>query len=496
MPRHPRLVLLGLFAFTVLPVAFARKEPTKTPPPELGVVLLNPEIYFSENFADVTTFAEGTKPILETARAALAAEKHPPRLLVQVTLRRAGEPQIELAGDPALRAEFAEPLLAKLRALPLPRPLLCDIAVRFQTLAKGEEPFGAAAAYSPRLPLPANAAMDRFTTDDLAGQFAQLRTWAREEAIPLAASRACRVDPKFVGVINTGRTLSRLDRSTAADVGQLLYRNPDFWRGVMEMAPGDELIGAMPLLLHVANGEIAKAIHLYPINRFHSQPQSPITPLLERLGLMLETFARQHGERVQRGIALHDKGRFDDAIATYRQILADYPGSAWARYELYYSQAHLTGPLAGASPEALEQAWFAAADEIYRLDPLYEMQATGIRGRNFGSMIDRLTLRSFQENKSADVSLVLPTTAEIALHLECYGEAALLFWHTLHRKGEARVKLMLDKEPRTLTTDQVIARYLYCLERLGVPEWKSQFQGDFAARFAELDAALEKHRRQ
>ena len=34
----------------------------------------------------------------------------------------------------------------------------------------------------------------------------------------------------------------------------------------------------------------------------------------------------------------------------------------------------------------------------------------------------------------------------------------------------------------------MITRFLYCLEQLGVPEWNSQFKGDFPAEFQKLDA--------
>ena len=61
---------------------------------------------------------------------------------------------------------------------------------------------------------------------------------------------------------------------------------------------------------------------------------------------------------------------------------------------------------------------------------------------------------------------------------------------------EIHVQLISDKQPRTLSTDQLIARYLYCLEQLGAPEWKSQFKGDFTEAFKQLDAELAAHRTQ
>ena len=494
MPRR-RLLAAALLGTALIALALPAKD---TPPPasELGLVLLEPDFYVGQNFPDLKTFAEPTKPILEIASEALAAEKNPPRLLVQVTLRKIGEPTIELAGDPALRPEFARALHAKLAALPLPHPPLCDIHFRIQSLTKGEEPFVAAASYRPRMPLPANVANDAFVASSLPAQLALLRDWARDEALPLLAHQAAGVDPKFAGVIATGRKVQQLDLAKPLDVEQLTYRDPDFWRGVMEMSPGDQLVGAMPLLLFVANGEIAKAGHLYSVLRPNALDKSSADILLDRLGGMLGPFARQHNDRIQKGIKLHDKGRYHEAIKIYRDILTDYPGSAWARYELYFSTAFRDKLMPAAPGGRLEAVWDAAAKEIYALDPLYGTQSTGRRGKDFGSMLDRLTLRAMEEKPPADPILVFATKAEVALHLGRYGEAAQFYWQLLFRKDEIHVQLISDKQPRTLSTDQLIARYLYCLEQLGAPEWKSQFKGDFTEAFKQLDAELAAHRTQ
>jgi tetratricopeptide (TPR) repeat protein len=239
--------------------------------------------------------------------------------------------------------------------------------------------------------------------------------------------------------------------------------------------------GARPLLLFVANGEIAKAGHLYSVLRPNTLDKSSAGILLDR---------------IQKVIKLHDKGRYHEAIKIYRDILADYPGSAWASYELFFSTLFRDKLMPPSSQADLDQRWGAASAEIYKLDPLYDVQMTGSRGKDFGSMIDRLTLRSMEEKPPADPIQVFATKAEIALHLERYGEAALIYWQLLFRKGDVHVQLIMDKTPRTLTAEQLIARYLYCLEQLGAPAWKSQFKGDFAEALKQLDAELAAYRKQ
>jgi len=354
----------------------------------------------------------------------------------------------------------------------------------------------AAAAFTPKMPLPANVASDYFVTAGLAQQSTLLRDWARDEALPLLAHQAAGVDPKFVGVAATGRKILQLDFAKPLDVEQLTYRNTDFWRGVMEMTPGNQLVGALPLMLFVANGEFAKAGHLYSVLRPNALEGSSADILLARLGTMLGPFTHQHNDRIQIGIKLHDQGRYHEAIKVYRDILADYPGSAWARYELFFSTAIRDKLIPAVRGSRYDALWDAAAKEIYAADPLYDMQSTGSRGKDLGSMMDRITLRSMEEKPPADPVQVFATKAEIALHLERYGEAALFYWQLLFRKGDVHVQLVTDKQPRTLTSEQLIARYLYCLEQLGVPEWKSQFKGDFPEAFKQLDTELAAYRKQ
>ena len=53
-----------------------------------------------------------------------------------------------------------------------------------------------------------------------------------------------------------------------------------------------------------------------------------------------------------------------------------------------------------------------------------------------------------------------------------------------------------NDQPVVLSKEDVLARYLYCLEKLGVPQWKGEFEGDFTAAFRQLDASLAAHRGQ
>lgn len=500
--RHLFLLLALMLSFSALaatlPGASARPvaEADSAAPAELAIVLLSPETVVTANFPRAEEFSAWLNPVLDACREVLATEKKPPALLVQVTVRRQEDPRFELAGKPALSRALTRRLRAALDAVPPLRAPVCDIALRIQTPGSGSDPMADSAAFRPRLVTPDAAADAAFAAADLAGQLALLRSWAREQGLPLLAHSAASGEERFVGVRNTGRALLALEPSGPLDIPQLTYHNPDFWRGVVEMAPGNQLIGAMPAVLFAANGEIDQATTLSGILIQFAMEDSLARVVLTRLRGMIEVFNRKVAAEMQRGIKLHDRKNFDRAIAVYREVLEAYPASAWARYEVFFATFARSGHAKNVTGSGENPTWEAAAPEIYRCNPLYDTQFAGTRGRTMGAMFDRLTLRFMGEKPSDDPGERFGTIGEVALHLENYGPAAQVFWAILHTRYGPKTRVIPAKEPTVLTTNDVLARFLYCLEQLGVTGIKDNFQGDFPEEFGALDAALHAWRTQ
>jgi len=309
------------------------------------------------------------------------------------------------------------------------------------------------------------------------------------------SAEACGADPKFVGVVNMGKLTMHTDFNKSLDVEALTFHNPDYWRGVMEMAPGNAGVTAMPILLFAANGEFTKANKLLQMVRPFSASEPLGSNLLDALASRLSILDKKVTNEITRGISLHDAGKFDDAVKAYKQLLAIYPCSAWARYELFFSELHKHGPKAMITEG--QDSWRKAAPEIFAQDPLFDTQFLGERGKDKGDLLDRLWLRILNEGKINDQGELVGRTAELAVRLECYGYAAHIYWLSLHSKLSLKESGLPEKKELTsLKTEDVICRYLYCLEKLGCPEWKKEFKGNFSTQFAKFDEELEKHRRQ
>lgn len=499
--RHRRLlVFLASFAL-VLACASApampetEAHPNTTRPP-LAVVFVSSNTVLAENFPQAATLSSWLKLVLTTAEAALDAAPKPPALLVQITLRPGTSPQFELAGRPALPAAFAADLLARLSALADLHAPLCEVCVRVQTPGETASPLTEAATFVPRLFPPDEAALNHYLAADLATQYRDLRAWSRSYALPLLAHHAARSDVQYSGVVNTGRALTALAPDAPIDVARLTYRNPDYWRGVMEMAPGDLLVAALPAFLHAAAGDIDQASTLLGALHSFSRDNTLARHLLNELAARLGPFRRQLTTEVQRGVNFHDQGKFAEAIAQHGRTLAAYPNSAWARYELFFSTITRDGLDTPKKVKRANKLWNESAPAIYRCNPLYTSQFGATRGKNVSALRDRLVLHRLTNKPPENPAERLGGLADAALRLEDYGTAALVYWSALGTTAELKGLSFRDDQPIALAKPDVLARYLYCLEKLGVPNWKGEFEGDFKAAFAQLDASLAAHRGQ
>ncbi len=496
------LLAAGRFSLCAEEPATAGSSPAPTSAttpdtrPPLALVFVTPNTILAENFPRPTLLSDWLKPLLAAAEAALTAHPNPPGILIQITLRPDLPPRFELAGRPVLPPALAADLQSRLAALPDLRAPLCPVCVRVQTPGGTASPLTEAATFIPRLFPPEEAALNRYINADLATQYQELRAWSRTYALPVLVHHMSRSDAQYAGVLALGRTLAELPPEAPIDVDRLAYRNPDYWRGVMEMAPGDLLIAALPVYLHAAAGDIDRASTLLGLLHAFGRDGTLAHQLLAEFAARLGPFRRQLTTAVQDGVSAQDAGRPADAIARHERVLAAYPNSAWARYELFFSTATRDGIDTKKKRKRINKLWEETAPVIYRSNPLFTSQYAATRGKTVSALLDRLIIHRLANKPPEDPGERLGSFADAALRLEDYGTAALVYWASLGTDQTLKGLSFRNDEPVALAKEDVLARYLYCLEKLGVPEWKGEFEGNFTAAFRQLDAALAAHRAQ
>ena len=331
----------------------------------------------------------------------------------------------------------------------------------------------------PRLETPDERRFAAFQAASTAEKLGLMRRWARSEALPILAASASSADAKFKGVRDLGKAIGKLDPKKPVDVAALTDRNPSYWRAMLEMVPGDPLVAATRIALHAANGEIDQARRYSAVATFFDARKSASSRLLGEFRAMMGFFYKDVESRIQEGIALNDKGRLAEAMATYDGVLKDYPGSAWAHYERIQTRM----AMAAKEGKPIEQAfadWPKMRDAILACDPLYEMLAQAQGQEDVFRLARRVEINTLFKDRGKTVA-DLVRYADIARDLDVYGFAAMLYWN-----------IVSAVKPEDYGGRELLEDFLYCLEQLGVKDLKENFRGDHAAAFARIKADRKK----
>ncbi len=385
-----------------------------------------------------------------------------------------------VAGRPALSDAETRAVLGLIDLSKAPRPKVVDFSFRVNARINGGDP-DPTRAFEPKLVDPFRALLDRCAASSTADQVAILRTWAREQAIPVVAAGASRADPKFEGVVNLGRTLAKLDLNRPLDVAALTERNPDYWRAMLEMTPGDTLVLVVRAALHASNGELDQARRLADIARPFDANKSATSRLLGEFLALHSLLSKGIEARMNQGIELHDAGKFADAITVYNGILLENPASAWTIYEQFHSRR----------AELLEQkktideahaGWPEARAAILKADPLYPTLALAHGREEAFQVLRRAEINTLFKDPSKTQADLL-AYADIARDLGQYGYSSPIYWFLLTRF-----------DPKGRAGRDVVEDFLYGFEQLGIKDLKDNFKGDHAAAFARIDADRKKRK--
>lgn len=330
--------------------------------------------------------------------------------------------------------------------------------------------------FSPEINSAAEKMKKNLSSQTLLQRKETIRNWALQEVIPVLSHFTKNVDAQFAGVQATGKILEQknfLNQQAAA----ITEKNPLYWRGVMEMNKGNLIIPLSKVLMHVANDEFDLARrYLGMLFRF-ADKESLASHYLLDLNRNLDLFYQCHDSLIREGIRLHDDGKYADAIKQYNSILAVYPNSAWARYELYFSSTYLEK--GNKAKEQSAEVWNKHQTAVYAADPLYPMGGGAGNARDAFLLFRHLQIKElFRESSKLKEDLF--TYADIALDLSAYSFAAHLYWY-----------LMIVFPEEKFKGQSLLVWYLYSLQKLGVTEPQQFFKEDYRAVLSGLDKTRE-----
>jgi tetratricopeptide (TPR) repeat protein len=304
-----------------------------------------------------------------------------------------------------------------------------------------------------------------------------IRNWAQNEVIPILSHFTKKVDAQFAGVRETGNILEKKSY-LGGQAANVTDKNALYWRGVMEMNKGNLIISLSKVFMHVANGEFDLARrYLSMLSRF-ADKESLATHYLLDLNRYFDIFFARHDSLVRTGIALHDAGKYEEAIKKYNAVLSDYPHSAWAQYELYFSTNASKHGLV-ANGKKTTELWNKHKALVYGADPLYPVGGGANNAKDGFILFRHMQVKDlFKDSKKLKDDLT--RYADIALDVEAYAFAGHLFWYLA-------TVFPTDKYKE----HSFLIYYLYSLQKLGITSIQDLFKDDFKKELQGLDGERE-----
>lgn len=435
---------------------------------ELQIQLITPDI-IAEATLDQEPFFDWIKTINDEVETFLKKEKGDKEVIVMITLHKEKDASIKIGSRPEMSGASLEKLAKKIESVKSPRTKIVDYSLAI--MANVNDGCKSDMDFVPKVLAPDEESFSTFHELGLKGKKVAIEQWVQTEIIPVLAHFESIVDPQFAGVLAMGEVLN--GDFLKKEVVTLTDDNPSYWRAMAEMSIGNQLIPFTKACLHVANGEFDKANRLLTVIELFSDEKSLPAVYQKELMTKLDLFSRDLSKEIEKGIEMHDKGKYDDAVKHYKKLLKIVPNSAWLNYELYFSQ---TGDLASMDLEDGNKLWNESKKKIYECDPLYSISARATNGKEAYEIVLRQKVQGlFKSNENMKADLI--KYADIALDLEDYAFAGQMYWWIVsHLKQE-------DYAERNM-----LAHFLYCLDKLGETELKKNFNEGITDEFPKIEA--------
>lgn len=463
--KHSIRLLLSLLLFIQLPIyAKDKKEP------KLTINFLS-----NDKIADVNlnqdSFIQSVGHLTDYCKEHFAAIPDDQKIGILVTAHTTGNATIKVFSDPDLNPTELKKIQEDLNAIKIEPTKLVDFSF-FVSINSNATTIHAEFDFLD----PEQQKIQTYKDANIATKIRLNKEYAIQEVIPVLAAYQVIVEDKFSGVKNMGKLLKETDFHQPVDIEKLTDHNQYFWRANMEMNTGNQLIPVSKIYALVAQGEFDYAKKYIEILRIFSDPKSVANDYLEAINFRLNLLDKDVNAEIEKGISLHDAGKYEQAIDVYNQLLKKYPTCSWALYERYYSENSLkllTHKTTGDNRED----WDLAKKEIYRHNPLYNMDVRATTGKEAYLLFRRQEVSSLFKQKEDRMKDIF-TYAEIATDLSVYDFAAELFWLSAN----------FGKDQ----SQESIYNYLYCLEKMGVTNLKYNFKGDFEKIFKKIEEQKQK----
>jgi tetratricopeptide (TPR) repeat protein len=451
--------LFFLCLFCIANSVFGQTEPEQT------MIFLSDEDVQEANM-EQDEFLVYLKAVIDGINNEFKVIKSTQHIGIFFVAHKTGQPTIEFYSEPALPKAESDKVVNKLLALKHINTKYIDFPFLYTLNTKQ----GDVSTFFKTFETPQDKRGKRYVEGSIQDKDKILREWAATEVLPILSAAGAKVEDKFAGVKHFSELIQKTNFVTAQNLDKIINKNPDYWRATLEMSIGNQAIVTNKIFALVAQGKHDYALKYLEIATYFASEKTLANRYLKDLKIQLQVFNKQVKTEIEKGIAEHDKDNFEKAMTIYKSVLVQYPNSAWALYELYFSENAMEQKN-GTREKTDRSDWDKAKIAIYAANPLYHLDVRANNGEQAYLLFRRNSIDNLFRKKD-DTLLDVYEFADIAMDLGVYDFAAQLFWYST--TFDAKNK-------------KALPRFLYCMEKLGVKNLKENFKGNHEKDFKKIE---------
>jgi hypothetical protein len=461
-----------IFTLLVLLMATPIVKAQKKSKVELSIQLLIPNV-LGERILDTELFTAWMTQLSDVYEEGLTAIEgnHEGLLLVNLTKDKA--PEITLSFKPPVENEIRSNILNEIAKVGAHNTTNGEYTffirgrVNKGSTRKGDN-------FYPPVIFPREMRLAEFGEMNLQQKTVFLKAWVDKEVLPVLSKFEMEVDPKFEGVRAVGQMVANKE-FIAYRTSDILDTNYLYWRAILEMQKGNQLIPLSRICMHLSNEEWDIAGNYLKMMVLFSDKNSLADYYTEEIKDMLNMLKEHINREIGEGIKLYDEGNLKEAYAKYNYLFQIVPKSAYLNYEMYLTEVTLMGPVDSLPKSSIRMVWDKHRPNIYGANPQYSAMAQASSGEEGYELVCRAMIKDLFKEKG-ETKRDLLRYAELATELEDYAFAAQMYWWLFHYLGNEAYE-----------GTELISEFLYVLHQLGDTKVKANFEGDFEKEFHKID---------
>jgi hypothetical protein len=302
-----------------------------------------------------------------------------------------------------------------------------------------------------------------------------LKKWVDETIIPALILFELDVDSQFLGVKSVGEMLND-GLYAGQNTSSFIDTNYNYWRAILEMSKGNQLIPLSRICMYLSNEEWDLAQNYLRITSLFSDKNSLADYYSEEIRDFLKMLIEHANLEIEEGIKLFDQGDLKGAELKYGSLHRIVPKIAFLNYEMYLTEVAVLKKTDSLGLDETRMVWDKYSKSIYKVNPVYTSMAQASSANEGYELVCRAMIKDlFKENGETKRDLLL--YADLALELEDYALSAHIYWWLFTYIGNDAY------ENRELLTD-----FLYALHQMGDTKVRDNFKGDFDLEFKKIDS--------